>query len=128
MARRGIEPDEERELARAAETASAEGADLIQVKASRGTAATAVLSIRMPVAELQSLRSLAVELKRPLADIIQQSVKAYVATGGAQTYVSFGQWTFYRTAPPGSESYNTAPKSQMIKRGEVTGTTAGASA
>lgn len=118
MARKQLTSQQEREIAAAAEEASAAGADVNRVSArvSRGASPTAVLSVRVPLDQLQSLRAVAQRRAMSLSEVVQEAIASFAGAGGPQVFSSQTSWKFYLTEPAASEAYNPAP---IVRRSQA---------
>lgn len=115
MARRKLTLQQELEIAARARNASDAGADVVRRPggATRGPNASAVLSVRVPIEQMQGLRALAARRGVSLSDVVHDAIATFAAAGGAHFYKSSGSsWTLYTDAPPRSEAYNLAPISR----------------
>jgi hypothetical protein len=87
MASRRILSDaEERALAKSAEAARDASEKTWNLdapkKVTRGSAPTAVLSVRLPLDQVQALRKIASITQRSLSEMVQGAVTTYIGTGG----------------------------------------------
>ncbi len=117
MARKELTTQQEREIAVVAEEASSAGADVKQVssRVSRGANPTAVLSVRVPLDQLQALRSIAQRRAMSLSEVVQEALASFASAGGPQVFSSQASWKIYVIEPAASEAYNPPPKGRWLE-------------
>jgi antitoxin component of RelBE/YafQ-DinJ toxin-antitoxin module len=124
MARKKLTPDEEASIRRASEQAHREGADLTYVGGvSRGKEPTAVLSVRVPLALLQSLREIAARDGLSLSEVVQNAVTTCARAGGSPFSTSSDRFVIATSTK--SLSYGILVRPILLQRPELSQFTGG---
>jgi hypothetical protein len=105
MARRSLGPKEQARLIREAEEARDDDSVVLAAgRIKRGTDPTAVLSVRVPLAQLRQLRSIASRRAISLSELLKEAVDSHTGTGGVKVWDSSGRIVYYHISPPIAES------------------------